>query len=91
MPARKFRPPGVRQRTEPAAPARPYWAMTPATTPFDANLPPPGASAGHDGLLMAPTSTGAVWASLGEGFARFFASRAQASDAGESMMDSPSL
>lgn len=65
--------------------------MTPAITPFDANLPPPGASAGHDGLLMAPYSTGAVWASLGEGFARFFVSRAQASDAGESMMDSPSL
>ena len=81
----------MRQRTEPASPARPYWAMTPATTPFDANLPPPGASAGHDGLLMAPNSTGAVWASLGESFARFFAPRTQASDAGESLMDSPSL
>ena len=65
--------------------------MTPATTPFDATRPPPGASAGRDGLLMAPNSTGAVWDSLGEGFARFFASPARASDAGESMMDSPSL
>ena len=65
--------------------------MTPATTPVDANLPPPGVSAGRDGLLMAPNSTGAVWNSLGEGFARFFASPSRVSDAGESMMDSPSL
>ncbi len=65
--------------------------MTPANTPIDTSVPPLGASAGRDGLLMAPASTGAVWASLGEGFARLFPSPSGASDAGECTMDSPSL
>ena len=81
---------GVRQRTERATPARPYWAMTSANTPIDALLPPVVASAGGDGLGMTP-ATGAIWAALGEGFARFFPSPAGASDVGECTMDSPSL
>ncbi len=65
--------------------------MTPATTPIDAPLLPAGATAGAQGLMMSPASTGAVWASLGESFARFFPSPASATDAGECTMDSPSL
>ena len=65
--------------------------MTFVTPLFDANLPPLGASAGRDGLVLAPNSTGAVWDSLGESFARLFASPPHTSDVGESMMDSPSL
>ena len=65
--------------------------MTPATTPVDAPLPPLGATAKSDGLLLAPASIGELWASLGKEFSRFFPSPASAPDAGESVMDSPSL
>ena len=65
--------------------------MTPNTTPVDAPLPAPAATAESDGLLLAPASFGQLWASLGAEFARFFHSPASPSDAGESVMDSPSL
>jgi hypothetical protein len=65
--------------------------MTPATTPSDASLPPTGASAGIDGLLIASELNGVVWAALGKDFARFFAPPPSAPCSGECTMDSPTL